>query len=86
VVADPQLTADQSDIVLPRWTGQAFSSGRTRISAEFARLVEAYGAIPASSPAVDRADPDTAATQDILGRPRTRPDLGAFEATAGGDG
>jgi hypothetical protein len=85
VVADPRLPAYQSDVVLPRWTGQAFASGGTSIHAEFVRLVEAYGTIPTSSPAVGQADPDTAATRDILGRARTTPDLGAFEA-GGGDG
>jgi hypothetical protein len=84
VVADPQLPTDQSHIVLPYWTGRSLRSGSTTIRAEFIRLVEAYGAIPATSPAVDAADPETAARRDILGRTRTSPDLGAFEAPDGG--
>jgi hypothetical protein len=85
VVADPRLPTDQSDITLPYWTGSRFPSGNTGIRDEFVRLVEAYGAIPPTSAAVDAADPATAASLDILGRQRAAPDLGAFEA-ADGDG
>jgi len=78
--ADPLLNADQDDVVLPRWDGSAFLSGRTSIRAEFVRLVEQYAGIPAESPAVDAADPELAPAEDILGRLRIgAPDLGAFE-------
>jgi hypothetical protein len=81
VVADPLLNTNQAAIVLPRWSGTAFASGNATIREEFVRLVSLYGAIPAGSPAKDQADPALSATDDILGRPRTAPDLGAFEAT-----
>ena len=85
VVADPESPTDQSHIVLPIWTSRGFPSGNTRIRDEFVRLVEAYGAIAPTSPAVDAADPGTAATHDILGRPRTAADVGAFEVHDRGD-
>ena len=74
---------DQANILLPRWTGAAFASGATSVRAEFIRLVEGYGAIPAGSPAVGAADPLLAPADDILGRPRdAAPDLGSYERTA----
>ncbi len=45
------------------------------------RLVSLYGAIPSGSPAQNQADPALSPVDDILGRVRTTPDLGAFEAT-----
>ena len=84
IVGDPQTPVDQSDITLPRWAGDRFLSGETSIHDERTRLIEAYAAIPATSPAVDSADPETAATRDILGRVRDVPDIGAFEADDGG--
>ncbi|HSK97430.1 MAG TPA: hypothetical protein VK891_12500 [Euzebyales bacterium] len=83
VVADPEAAADQSGIVLPRWTADGFADGGPTIRDAFVRLVEGFGAVPESSPAVDAADPETAARDDILGTRRTAPDLGAYEATAG---
>ena len=80
IVADPRLPTDQSDIVLPLWHGDRFTSGTTAVRDEFIRLVETYGALPTTSPAVDAADPETAASEDILGRRRDVPDLGAVEA------
>ncbi|HEX6737436.1 MAG TPA: hypothetical protein VF310_04085 [Vicinamibacteria bacterium] len=79
VVANPQLPTNQAGIVLPRWNGTAFASGNATVRQEFLRLVSLYGAIPAGSPAQDQADPALAPADDILGRPRTVPDLGAFE-------
>lgn len=82
VDADPLLPSDQDDIVLPRWEGERFASGATSIREEFVRLVRTYGTPSENSPAVDAADPRTAATVDILGRKRSRPDLGAVEVAA----
>jgi hypothetical protein len=82
IVANPQLNTNQSGIVLPHWNGTAFPSGSTTIRQEFVRLVNTYGAIPAGSPAKDQADPAQAPADDILGNPRTAPDIGAFEVTA----
>lgn len=80
IVADPELNTDQSAILLPRWQGTAFASGNTSIREEFVRLVDAYGRIPATSPAIGQADPAYAPFEDILGRPRGRTaDLGAYE-------
>lgn len=81
-VANPMLNADQNDILLPRWNGTAFLSGNLSIRQEFVRLVEAYGRIPAGSPAIGRADPAFAPDDDILGRRRSsNPNLGAYERT-----
>jgi len=79
VVANPLLNGSQAGIVLPRWTGTAFLSGNPTVRQEFVRLVELYGAIPPGSPAQNQADPALSAADDILGRPRTAPDIGSFE-------
>jgi hypothetical protein len=80
VVADPELNTDQSAVVLPRWQGTAFLSGNTTIRQEFERLVNDYGRIPATSPAIGQADPAHAPANDILGRARgSAVDLGAYE-------
>ena len=85
VVRDPGLNFDQSQIVVPIWTGSGFRSGNRTIRQEFVRLVMSYGQIPADSPAVGRALVGRAPSTDILGRRRDRhPDLGAFEAGASG--
>ncbi len=83
ITADPGLPTDQNDVVLPIWDGDRFASGNVAIRDEFVRLVDTYGAVPQSSAAVDAADPRTAADDDILGRPRDVPDLGAYEAHPG---
>ncbi len=86
IVADPRL-GDPKGLVLPRLdpaTGR-FRSGCATIREEFTRLVTAYGAPGAGSPALDAADPANMPPDDILGRARpagARPDLGAFEAGA----
>jgi hypothetical protein len=92
VVADPQLPASQAGIVLPvldEGSG-TFPSGSTTIRQEFERLVNAYGALPAGSPARGAADAANMPATDILGRARdAHPDLGCFEvdgATGGGSG
>ena len=82
IVANPLLATNQAGIVLPRWNGTSFVSGNATIRQEFVRLVNAYGAIPAGSPGHNQADPALSATDDILGNPRTQPDVGAFEVTA----
>jgi hypothetical protein len=81
IVANPQLNTSQAGIVLPRWNGTAFASGSTTVRQEFLRLVNLYGAIPAGSPGQNQADAALAPTDDILGRPRSAPDMGAFEVT-----
>ena len=81
IVRDPGLPEDQSDVILPIWDGSAFASGNGSILEEFERLVQAYGAIRSSSPAVGRALRALAPNVDILDRERDgHPDLGAFEA------
>lgn len=80
ILADPLLNTDQSEVVLPRWTGAAFLSGNLTIREEFVRLVMLYGQIPAGSPAVDQANAEFAPADDILGHIRSSmPDLGAHE-------
>jgi hypothetical protein len=82
IVADPALATNHVGIVLPRWNGTAFVSGNATIRQEFVRLVNAYAAIPAGSPGHNQADPALSAADDILGNPRTQPDVGAYEVTA----
>jgi hypothetical protein len=79
IVADPQLNTSHAGLVLPRWNGTAFLSGNATVRQEFVRLVNLYGAIPAGSPGHNQADPALAPADDILGRPRSAPDMGAFE-------
>jgi hypothetical protein len=81
IVANPGLNTNLAAIVLPRWNGTSFLSGNATVRQEFVRLVNLYGAIPAGSPAQNQADPALAAAEDILGRTRATPDLGAFEVT-----
>ena len=82
IVANPQVATNQSGIVLPRWNGTSFVSGSATIRQEFVRLVNLYGAIPAGSPGHNQADPALSPADDILGNPRTVPDVGAFEVSA----
>ena len=82
IVADPLLNANQSGIVLPHWNGTSFPSGSATIRDEFVRLVGLYGAIPGTSQAVNQADAVNAPVDDILGNPRSTPDVGAYEVTA----
>jgi hypothetical protein len=82
IVANPQLQTNQSAIVYPRWTGAAFASGNATIRQEFVRLVTLYGAIPAGSPAQNQADVALSPADDILGNPRSTPDVGAYEVSA----
>jgi hypothetical protein len=82
IEANPLLPVDQNNITLPIFdeNTQRFISGNTSIRAEFERLVNAYGAIPGSSPAVDLADSALMPLDDILGNPRgSASDIGAFE-------
>ena len=85
IVADP-LLPDQADIVLPIWLAAdgRFADGSASIRDAFINLVRHYGALVSTSPAVDAADPNFAATEDILGQPRPSnalPDIGAYEYT-----
>lgn len=80
LIANPQLNTDQSGVVLPRWQGTAFLSGSSSIRQEFERLVDVYGRIPSTSPAIGQANLTFAPATDILGNYRgTTADLGAFE-------
>jgi hypothetical protein len=81
IVANPRLGAQQG-VQVPVWDGNSFESGNGTIRQEFVRLVNSYGVIPGSSPAVDRSDPSRAPDHDILRSSRdSAPDLGAFEQT-----
>jgi len=83
IVDDPVL-ADQTGLLLPHWqpTSGQFADGSDSIWKAFRRLVEEYGAMPGSSPAIDAANPAHSPASDILGNPRPvagAPDIGAFE-------
>jgi hypothetical protein len=83
VVKDPRINTDHAEIVLPRWNGTSFLSGNATIREEFVRLVETFGKIPDSSPAIGKADPTFAPADDILGRQRgSKPDMGAYQYDA----
>jgi hypothetical protein len=86
VIGDPMLASDQSALVTPVWTGNGFADDSTTVREVFVELVEAYGAIPAGSPAIGGADPDAAPIDDVLGNPRSDPDLGAYEQGATSSG
>lgn len=82
LVADP-LLPDPAGVVVPLWDGSTFADGSTTIREAFERLVNDHGTPDMASPVVDQADPTQAASEDILGRPRTdTPDLGAVEVDA----
>ena len=79
---DPLLETDHGTVVLPVWDASAgtFLSGSTTVRQEFVRLVELYGSIPETSPAVGAADAAHMPADDILGRTRDPdPDVGAYE-------
>lgn len=79
ILEDPKIPAPSS-VVLPRWKGTAFASGRTTIRAEFLRLVDAYARPRSNSSTVDVGDPTRAPADDILGKPRgAKPEAGAYE-------
>jgi hypothetical protein len=83
VIADPGL-AGQAGLLLPTWAGTAFASGSATIRNEFVRLVRAYGTPALTSPVRDAADSGQAPADDILGNPRSDPDLGAVELAPDG--
>jgi hypothetical protein len=84
LVGDPLLPG-QAGLVPPRWdsgTGQ-FADGSATIEGVFVNLVNTYGLPSQGSLAIDRAEPTSAATEDIFGNPRgSNPDVGAVEIGA----
>ena len=85
LIANPQL-GKQDELVLPRWDQASgrFAGGWSSIREAFVHLVTWYGSLAQGSPAIDVANPATAASEDILGRPRDplSPDMGATEFIA----
>jgi len=84
-MADPLLGA-QSAVALPRWDPATLELGDLSpgIRQAFLGLVALYGTPAAGSPVIDAGDAASAATEDILGNPRsqgTGPDPGAVEVT-----
>jgi hypothetical protein len=80
ILANPGLSSLE-DVKTPHWiAGEGrFADGSSTIKAVFHRLVMAYGATAASSPAIDAAAVQYAPEEDILGKPRSVPDIGAYE-------
>lgn len=84
VNADPLLAA-YAGMILPRWeeNNNAFADGSASIEEAFENLVLLYGKPQAGSPVVNAADAANAPGEDILGRSRSQPDIGAWEFNAG---
>ena len=80
IVADPMLGA-MDGLVLPRWNGTQFNGGHSTIEDAFVNLVWRYGTPQAGSAVIDAADSANASGEDILGNPRSTPDVGAVELT-----
>lgn len=92
MVVNP-LLSNQTTLKIPRWTGSLFADGSATIDEVFTDLATGYGRPGASSSVINNADAANASSEDILGNPRTTPDIGAFEFQAtvslsgnGGDG
>lgn len=83
VIGDPYLQERLDDVEPPVWNPNTkrFADGSTFIREAFINLVERYGRISSGSYAIDAAEAEQAAVEDILGRPRTAsaPDIGAYE-------
>jgi hypothetical protein len=80
IVANP-LLPPLSGVLLPRWVQAAglFADGSASIRDVFVRLVTSYGIPDSVSPVRDAASAGQAASDDVLGRPRGTPDVGAYE-------
>jgi hypothetical protein len=83
IIGDPYLTETFDGLQIPVWQADnnQFADGSTFIREVFVNLVERFGRLAPGSFAVDAAEAEFAATEDILGRPRTStaPDVGAYE-------
>jgi hypothetical protein len=82
IVADP-LLGNQTSLVLPHFNSNTnqFNDGSLSIRAAFERLVNNYGTPALGSPVIDAAISNQAPLDDILGNPRSNPDIGALEYT-----
>ena len=78
VVASPMLNYSPA-ISIPRWNAGTFADGSTTIAEVFVKLVQDHGVIADQSLAKNTANGMQSPVDDILGQPRTNPDIGAYE-------
>lgn len=79
LIADPSIiNPDTYTLPIYRWNGTSFGGLFNTIPQVFEEIVSKYAALALNSPAINKGR-QSSITVDILNRPRTSADLGAFE-------
>lgn len=83
VIANPKLPSKLDGLNTPCWNPDRnrFDGGYKTIREVFTSLVNRFGKISSSSPAIGKANRNNAPSEDILKKPRNQgaPDIGAYE-------